>query len=190
MDPLSITTGCLALISTVEKTTLAITAFIRACHEARTDLTSINVELLELAIILELLKDDTAGSDDSVIPESLQQQILSIITNCTTVVSKINNVLDSFKEGSKTSTIKWAASGKGEIAGLRMSLEAHRGSLNLALELMSISVSKAIKQDTGAIHDTVVEVKQDTDQIPHLLEELQRLRDIVSRIAGAANSLG
>jgi len=153
-------------------------------------LTTVSRELSELTIVLELLKDDTAASDDSVIPEPLQKQILSIITNCTTVVSKINNVLDSYKEGSKISTIKWVVSGKGEIASLRMSLEAHRGSLNLALELMSISVSKAIKHDNSAIHDTVVEMKEDTSQIPQILAELERLRAIVAQAAGAANSPG
>ena len=85
-------------------------------------------------------------------------QVVSIISNCTAVVAKIDTVLIGYKEKSTISAIKWVTSGKGEIGGLRMSLEAHRGSLNLALELMSISMSRAIKEDTSGIRSDVVEI--------------------------------
>ena len=42
MDPLYIATGCLALLSAVGKTTLAITSFLRSCREARADLAAVN----------------------------------------------------------------------------------------------------------------------------------------------------
>ncbi|KAL3593306.1 hypothetical protein FPOAC2_07602 [Fusarium poae] len=178
MDPLSITTACIGLIGTVAKTTLAVTNFTRECREARSDLTSINGELSQLQLLLELLRDDTAVSDDHILPESLQGQILSIIDNCSAVVSKINDVLD--KHSGKAGVLKWVAFGKNEVVGLRMSLEAHRGSLNLALELVSISLSKAIKGDTTAIRTDVHDIKQDTSQIPQIMHELTRLRAIVA----------
>ncbi|KAG8354353.1 hypothetical protein FVEN_g7643 [Fusarium venenatum] len=178
MDPLSITTACVGLIGTVAKTTLAVTIFTRECREARSDLTSINGELSQLQLVLELLRDDTAVSDDQILSESLQEQILSIIDNCSAVVSKINLVLD--KHSGKVGVLKWAAFGKNEVVGLRMSLEAHRGSLNLALELVSVSLSKAIKSDTTAIRTDVHDIKQDTSQIPQIMDELTRLRAIVA----------
>ena len=185
MDPLSITAGCLALLSAVAKTTAGVTTFICAYRDARNDLTAVNRELSDLAIVLELLKSDSAITDDTPNPKSLQMQIVSIITNCTAVVTKINIVLKGYQENSKISSIKWVASGKGEIAGLRMSLEAHRVSLSLAVELRSISVSNAIKKDTSAIYDDVVEIQQATCQI---LKELEELRAIVSGAARAVNS--
>ncbi|KAJ4116127.1 hypothetical protein NW768_011099 [Fusarium equiseti] len=187
MDPLSITTACIGLLGTVTKTTLAVTNFTRECREARSDLTSINGELSQLQLVLELLRDDTAVSDETNLPESLQEQILSIIDNCSAVVSKINIVLD--KHSGKAGVLKWATFGKNEVVGLRMSLEAHRGSLNLALELVSISLSKAIKSDTTAIRTEVYDIKQDTSQIPQIMDELTRLRAIVAggEIPSAAN---
>ncbi|KAM0389436.1 hypothetical protein ACHAQC_008746 [Fusarium culmorum] len=166
------------LIGTVTKTTVAVTTFTRDCREARSDLTSINGELSQLQLVLELLRDDTAVSDDQILPESLQEQILSIINNCSAVVSKINLVLNN--HSGKVGVLKWATFGKSEVAGLRMSLEAHRGSLNLALDLVSVSLSKAIKSDTAAIRTDVHDIKQDTSQIPQIMDELYRLRAIVA----------
>jgi hypothetical protein len=178
MDPLSITTGCLGLLAAVGKATLAITEFVRGCREARSDLAAITVELSQLNLVLELLKDDTAVSDDRVLPESLQAQILSIIANCSAVIDKINTALG--KHGGKAGAAKWVTFGKTEVAGLNMSLEAHRASLNLVLELVSVSLSKAIKEDTSTIRTNVQEIKQDTSQIPQIMEELTRLRALVA----------
>ncbi|KAM0226797.1 hypothetical protein ACHAPO_012063 [Fusarium lateritium] len=178
MDPLSITTACIGLIGAVATTTLSVTNFTRECREARSDLTSINGELSQLQLILELLRDDTTASDDRILPESLQEQILSIIDNCSAVVSKINLVLD--KHSGKVGALKWATFGKNEVIGLRISLEAHRASLNLALELVSVSLSKAIKNDTKAIRTDVHDIKQDTSQISQIMDELTRLRAIVA----------
>ncbi|CAG1960370.1 unnamed protein product [Fusarium graminearum] len=166
------------IFCTVTKTTVAVTEFTRDCREARSDLTSINGELSQLQLVLELLRDDTAVSDDQILPESLQEQILSIIDNCSAVVSKINLVLDN--HSGKVGVLKWATFGKSEVAGLRMSLEAHRGSLNLALELVSVSLCKAIKSDTAAIRTDVHDIKQDTSQIPQIMDGLNRLRVIVA----------
>ncbi|OBS20413.1 hypothetical protein FPOA_06783 [Fusarium poae] len=188
MDPLSITTACIGLIGTVAKTTLAVTNFTRECREARSDLTSINGELSQLQLVLELLRDDTAVSDGQILPESLQEQILSIIDNCSAVVSKIHDVLD--KHSSKAGVLKWITFGKNEVIGLRMSLEAHRGSLNLALELVSVSLSKAIKSDTTAIRTDVHDIKQDTSHIPQIMDELTRLRAIVAGGGFPAATIG
>jgi len=134
--------------------------------------------LSQLQLVLELLRDDTAVSDDTILPGSLQTQVLSIIDNCSAVVSKINIVLD--EHAGKVGGLKWATFGKNEVLGLRMSLEAHRGSLNLALELVSVSLSKAIKSDTTAIKTDVHDIRQDTSQIPQILDELTRLRTLIA----------
>lgn len=183
MDPLSITVSCLTLIGVASKTSVAITTFIRGCRAARSDLTSISGELTQLQLVLELLKDDTDVTDDRIIPQSLQAQILSIIANCSDVVDKVNKVLQKF--ATKTGPAKWTTYGKTEVDGLRMSLEAHRGSLSLVLELVSVSLSKAIKEDTAATRTDVHDIKQDTSQIPHIMAELAELRVVVA--AGGQN---
>lgn len=174
MDPLSITTSCLALIGVVGKTSIAITGFIRDCREARGDLTSVNRELSDLKIVLELLKDDTANQDDELLlSEQLRVQILSIITNCSDVSAKVEKVLVEMR-GSRVGAIKWVLNSKKEVASLKQSLEAHRSALSLALEMVNISITKAVKEDTGVIREDVGEIKQDTAQI---LEEIERLKE-------------
>jgi hypothetical protein len=178
MDPLSITTACLSLLGAVAKTSLAVTTFVRGCREARSDLSSISGELTQLHLVLDLLKDDASVSDGRVIPESLQAQILSIIKNCSVVIDNIDAVLR--KHSGKTGAVKWVAFGKAEVAGLHMSLEAHRGSLNLVLELVSVSMSKAIMTDVAVVRQDVHDIKHDTGQIPQIMAELTRLRAIVA----------
>ena len=185
MDPLSITTSCLTLLGTVAKTSLAVTTFIRGCRDARSDLTSISGELTQLHLVLDLLKDDASITDGRVIPESLQAQILSIIKNCSAVVDNINKVLQNYS--GKTGAAKWVAFGKADVAGLRMSLEAHRGSLNLVLELVSVSMARAVLEgvtvvqgDMVIVRNDVHDIKQDTGQIPQIMAELTRLRAILA----------
>ena len=190
MDRLSITTGCLALLSAVGKTSLGITTFIRGCREARADLTAINLELSELSIVLVLLQDNSTVNDNSVIPESLQKQIVSIITNYTTIVAKTNNVLEIYTKATKIKTAEYVVIGKSEIAGLYISLEVHRGSLNLVLELLSVSISRVIKEDTDIIQSNIIEIKYNTSQILQIIEELEGLRSIIVQSAGIMSLYG
>ncbi|KAF7536814.1 hypothetical protein G7054_g4232 [Neopestalotiopsis clavispora] len=178
IDPLSITTSCLALIGVVAKTSIAITAFIRDCREARGDLISVNRELSELKIVLELLQEDTAGHDgELLLSESLQTQILSIIHNCGDVSARVEQVLTDLR-GSRIGAIKWVLDRKKEVASLKQSLEAHRSALSLALEMVNMRVDSiqacSVKEDTGVIREEVGEIKQDTAQI---LDEIERLKE-------------
>jgi hypothetical protein len=186
MDPLSITTACLTLFAAVGNTSLAITSFIRSCRDARADLTALSGELTQLHLVLDLLKDDTAISDsNSIIPASLQRQVLSIISNTAAVVESINSLLTQHSKSGKAGVIKWVAFGKGEAAGLRMSLEAHRGSLSLVLELVQLSMARTVVEDVRGVRGDVADIKQDTSQIPGIMAELARLREIVAMDHGA-----
>ncbi|KAB5572480.1 hypothetical protein GE09DRAFT_1099675 [Coniochaeta sp. 2T2.1] len=175
MDPLSITSGALACITAIVQTSKAITNFIRGCREARSDLTVISRELSELGIVLELLKDDSDVADDRVIPEAIQRQILSILANCKDVIGKIDDLLAQYD--GKTGPARWVLSGKRDAANLRQSLEAHRGALGLALETVTLSIAKDIKQDTTALRNDTTDIKEDTGQI---LAEIERLKQLVS----------
>lgn len=136
MDPLSLSAGILGLLSAAAKTTIGVTTFIRGCREARTDLTAVSRELSELSIVLELLKDDSDVSDDRVIPESIQRQILSIVVNCKDVIAKVDDVLA--QHSGTTGAARWVLVGRKDTANLRQSLEAYRGALGLALETVTL----------------------------------------------------
>ncbi|KAI1875025.1 uncharacterized protein JN550_002454 [Neoarthrinium moseri] len=174
MDPLSITTSCLALLGALTQTTTTIIQFIRDCREARGDLTSVTQELSDLRIVLELLKEDAAETDGDIpLSGALRTQIITVINNCGDVAAKIERVLVNLR-GSRIGAVRWVLDGKKEVFILKQSLEAHRGALSLALEMVHLSVTKAVKEDTGAIREDTKAIKQDTAQI---LEEIARLRE-------------
>lgn len=183
MDPLSITVSCLTLIGVASKTSLAVTTFIRGCRDARSDLMSISGELTQLQLVLELLKDDTDVTGDRIIPSLCRPRSCPSSPTAPTSSTSLNKVLQNY--ATKTGPAKWTTYGKTEVDGLRMSLEAHRGSLSLVLELVSVSLSKAIKEDTAATRSDVRDIKQDTSHIPHIMAELSELRAVVA--AGGHN---
>ena len=158
MDPLSLATACVTLIDAAAKTSTGIITFVHSYHGARSDLITMNNELSELRTVLELLKDTVVKTIDSVIPERLQARVVSIIDNCVAVVTKIDDILDRHRGG--LGAAKWAVAGKMEIAGLRTGLEAHRQSLHLALELVSITLVKTVKDDTAVIRMEVHDMRE------------------------------
>ncbi|EMR72422.1 putative rho gtpase rho1 protein [Eutypa lata UCREL1] len=137
-----------------------------------------NNELSELRTVLELLKDTVVKTIDSVIPERLQARVVSIIDNCVAVVTKIDDILDRHRGG--LGAAKWAVAGKMEIAGLRTGLEAHRQSLHLALELVSITLVKTVKDDTAVIRMEVHDMRENAYQIPEIMQELAKIRAFIS----------
>jgi hypothetical protein len=83
MDPLSITATCIALVSTITKTSLLVGGFVKDVRAARSDLDGVSRELLSLKTVLELLADDVTDSTNESFPQTLQKQITGIIGNCT-----------------------------------------------------------------------------------------------------------
>ena len=136
MDPLSITTGCLALVQAVGKSAITVNSFIRSCRDARSDLITLHGELNELRLVLELLQDD--ASTATTIPNGLQQQVVAIITKCGTVVVDIDALVDEHTKRRRTAGMRWAWDGKDKAAMLRESLETHRAALMLAVETMQL----------------------------------------------------
>jgi Fungal N-terminal domain of STAND proteins len=136
MDPLSITTGCLSLVGTIAKVSLTINTFVRTAREARRDLDSISRELLSLRTVLELLAQDTQERPKA-IPNALEKQISSIISNCGGVLQDIEKSLQRYEEG-KMKSMKWAWSGRDDVGRLRATLEAHKSALQLALDMIAL----------------------------------------------------
>lgn len=101
---------CQTLLSAVRKTTMDVTAFVRRCRSARTDLAPTTRELSELQMVLELLgdhdhdqsqeevvgrKEEAATTDTTgtTIPAELQTHLRPILTDCITAVLRIDGVL-------------------------------------------------------------------------------------------------
>lgn len=136
MDPFSITTGCLGLLTAIANTTIAISGFVKGCREARRDLTDVSRELSDLKIVLELLKDDSEVVGDNAIPENMHSQIIHLLSSCKDVILTVDKVIE--RHVGPFAAVKWVADGKREVTYLRQSLEAYRGTLSLTLETVNL----------------------------------------------------
>jgi hypothetical protein len=92
MDPLSITTGCLSLVSFIGTSSLAISSFVKDVRSARQDLDSVKRELVSLEGVVSLISDDCDGKETH-IPEALRTQVKNIPKNCSLGVEDIEKVL-------------------------------------------------------------------------------------------------
>lgn len=138
MDPLSITTGCIALAGTITKVSVSINSFVRTARDARSDLDSVSRELGSLQTVLELLAEDTQEAPRA-IPANLEKQICGIVSNCSRVVENVDKSIQKHKVG-KMGSVRWAWSGKEEMATFRLLLESHKSSLELALDMVAMYV--------------------------------------------------
>ncbi|KAJ5106788.1 P-loop containing nucleoside triphosphate hydrolase protein, partial [Penicillium angulare] len=177
-DVSSIAEACKALINDAETTKYVVAESVLNYPEAAADVATINSELSELQKVLELLNVNITTPNGEIIPETLWAHVMSIITNCSGVISQIHQLLDSRPDDNDLT--KSAASWRREATALRMSLGTHRVYLNLALQFVSLGMTKTIQEDTNVIRGDVMGVKQDTTLITGILEELGRLRAIVA----------
>ena len=135
-DPLSLTLACISLIETIGKTSSLIVSFMRRCRAARHDLNNISQELKSLKNILSLLKDNIATTDDQAIPKTLREEIAASIANCVIVLRELDELLQRHN-GRVDQAVYWATTGTHDVAKLRLCLDGYRGTLHLALELLT-----------------------------------------------------
>ena len=84
MDPLSITAGCLGIISTIAKTSASITHFVRDVRDSRRELSETKQQLAELEMTLNLINDDhnrENGSFSTQMPDGIVQQTKLVLNS-------------------------------------------------------------------------------------------------------------
>jgi hypothetical protein len=138
MDPLSITLGCVTHIGTITKLSVSISAFVHEVRSARIELDDVARELLSLKTILELLQEDLSDTTSTSIPVTLRVQTMRVISNCNTVAIEIENVLEKHSGSRIDKSVKWTLFGKGDVSKLRLSLEAHKSALEIALDMVTL----------------------------------------------------
>ncbi|KAK1754007.1 hypothetical protein QBC47DRAFT_385401 [Echria macrotheca] len=179
MDPLSITAACVGLLGAVGGTSAKIVAFIRSYRDAQADLACILEELSELQLVIELLRDDANVNNNQTLPEPLRNRVSTLLMNCLAILGNIDTVLNKYT--GTAGPAKWVMFGKDDMVVLRTSLETHRGALSLMLDLLSISLSKRIQEDTAAVRGAVKTIKQDTSQLPEVMARLEKIQVMVAR---------
>ncbi|RFU33049.1 hypothetical protein B7463_g3287, partial [Scytalidium lignicola] len=151
MDPLSISTSALALIGAVVKTSTTVTKFAQSVRDAREELSATSRELNDLRTVLELLQHDYND-------ETMSAQLPAV----------------------SSMAVRWVLSGKDKVIALNAQLAAHTKTLQIALDVSTLVLAQATKNDTTALLDDskqikegVIDVKGDTVQ---LLRELKTLK--------------
>jgi hypothetical protein len=140
MDPLSITTACVGLVTTIAKVSITVNGFVREVRDARGDLDAVSRELLSLKTVLELLSDDAETSTGGGFPQSLIKQISGILKNCHGVLGQIESSLQNHSGAGVKKGVKWSLSGRDDMNKLRSSLEAHKSALDIALDMVALYV--------------------------------------------------
>jgi hypothetical protein len=153
IDPSSITTACAGLLGAVGGTPAKIVTFIRGCRDAQADLASVLEELSQSQLVIKLLRDDDDINNNQAFAESLRSRVSDLLSNCLTILGNADTVLNKYTGAAGAA--KWVMFGKDDIIVLRTALETHRRALSLMLDLLSISLSKRIKEDTAAVRGTV-----------------------------------
>ena len=138
MDPISIATGCLSLLSAVSNGIRIATDFVVSCREARNDITAMSRELSDLDITLHILKDEAETNELNQLPEDLRQHIHDIMVNCTTVLIDLEALLRKYKGLGLDRAAKWALSGRKEAEKLRVALEGQKRALSLVVEATTL----------------------------------------------------
>ena len=83
--------------------------------------------------------------------------------------------MDKYVASGKTGAAKWALRGRDDVTKLQVSLETHRNALGLTLGMISVSLTKAVKDDTTVIKEGMVEVRE---MAVHLLKGIESLRKL------------
>ncbi|KAH7243023.1 hypothetical protein B0J15DRAFT_429482 [Fusarium solani] len=163
---MEIAASCIAFAQVADKTIGTIRGFIIDCRDARSDLSAVSREL------------------------SIRDDIRSIIKNCLDVAKEIDDVLVEHR--GRFAAVSWAAKGKQKVSALKAVLEAHRRALNLAVDTITLAMTKSIKNDTEVILEDTADIKQDTADIKEdttkILEEIARLETLIRRNIPAESS--
>jgi hypothetical protein len=137
MDPLSITASCVGIISGIADVTTSIVTFVGDVREARKDMDGIRRELGSLQLSLSALCDEDKrfGFDNQ---PALKENLFGVVINCGAIVDEIGKLLDDMDQGSTMKKMKWATTGKRNMAKLKLNLEAHKVALDIALDLIAM----------------------------------------------------
>jgi len=184
MDPLSITISCITLITSIVKVSLQINGFIREVRDARGDLDAVSRELLSLKTVLEMLSEDADKGKG--FPESLLKQISGILTNCGGVVEQIQVSLEKYGGGGIRRGVKWSISGREDMNKLRLTLEAHKTALDIALDMITLTIAREIKMDTERLRDDTTQIRTDTAGIK---DDTAKLRNDATEIKDNTSNL-
>jgi chromosome segregation ATPase len=136
MDPLSILVSAVTLTGVITSTVAQIKSFVKRFRESRAELDAIRRELASISTVIDILQDEDEA-EAAKIPSSLREQVVGILNNCSVVVRRIEETLTRLGDRTVLQRFKWTVEGKQEVEQCKLSLEAHKSALNIALDTMT-----------------------------------------------------
>jgi septal ring factor EnvC (AmiA/AmiB activator) len=141
MDPLSITAGCIGIISTIAKTSTSITLFVRNVRDSRRELTETKQQLAELEMTLNLINDDHNRENGRLaqqMPEGIAEQTKLVLHSCQDILVELDALITKYNSERRRTAFQWARKGKEEVTALNKQLEAHARTLHMLLEFSTL----------------------------------------------------
>lgn len=196
MDPLTITTAAASLCATVFTLVKTIGAFVTTARNARNELDAVSRELISLQVCLEVLENDHKVGNDF-FGNELEVPLKQVLVNIQLCCSQIDDMITRLKTNRFGRPVKWALQQKDEMNRLRSSLETHKTSLQMALQLNTVYILvKEIRRSSppplpgsssapqsNDTHSTILQISQKIDGIAQSQKNEVALRRIEEAMA-------
>lgn len=114
------------------------TSFVVTYQDARQDLAAVSHELLDLEMTLHILKGNSKVKHQSTLPENMHQRICDVMGNCTSVLSELDALLQSYDSSRSTLAMRWALSGRKDVEKIRSSLDTYKAALSLIMQVTTL----------------------------------------------------
>ncbi|KAK3936689.1 hypothetical protein QBC46DRAFT_418325 [Diplogelasinospora grovesii] len=202
MDPLSALTvmgTCFALTVGIVRVTTDISTFARDATSAASDLDLVSNELRAFVPLLDSIIGNLknlsgTGGDGSPVPDTTLRSISAAVDGSKRVVDGIATIWYEYKadRGSFFSRVRWASSAGDDMQKLRSSLEAWKSALSIGLQLLMVSATRHIKDDTAKVLRETEEMKAKLGEILHEMRsshECERCRIEASKHVDKLTSL-
>ena len=160
MDPLSISAAVVSLVVTAARVAREAEQFRSQVREARREMDSVARELLSVKSALSMLADDLK-SPSVIVPVTLQD----IIDECETVINTLDQTLKKYNQERLSARVRYVWTGRDTMNSYKSTLAAHRGALDLAIDIMTLSLNREIKIGVDETRMTTQEIKADTENI-------------------------
>ena len=130
---------CVSVLSTVTTLSIQIHSFVSQVRDARKDMDAVSRELSSLSFCLKTLQDDCENGKVAY-PEILQQTLVGVLQNCEKVLTEMQELLRKMSSGNIGRRVQWSLTGRDDMMKLKSGLEAHKATIDIALDMVSMYV--------------------------------------------------
>ncbi|KAI1476761.1 hypothetical protein F4774DRAFT_225833 [Daldinia eschscholtzii] len=173
MDPLSISMACVTLADLMFKVSRVTSSFLRGIRTAETGLNEITAEFDSISATMKLLTKEFLENT----PENPRGKISDVVTSCSKTIEEIHRLLSYYSPPLYTRRIRWVISGKKSLETLKNSLNTHRLTLGMALDIANLANITDVKDSINDIQGNAIGIKND---VAHILNKVRLINRRIS----------